>query len=501
MRTTYITRMPDKAGSFLRASRVIAANGGNVTRVSYNKALDVHTLFVEVSARPDQLERIGEELERLGYLAQGHAEPGVILVSLTVPDVPGGITPVLEVLHRHDVSISYISSQENGTAYQHFKMGLLVEDVEGAKELLEELARLCELKVLEYDATEKVLDGTVFYIGFANEMRRLLGLSQQQVNEVTINANRIMQMLDERDEAPLKTFDYILRFARFIVEHKGEGFNATVGRLPLTERVVMHWVEPPCGSNTYILEDTGDPRGRLLFVDCGFACYEAEMRAILRGMFEDFDARPKDVALTHCDVDHAGIVHLFDTLYLNHDCWENFELERAGLPDFREQSPRHAPYCTLGKIISGYRPPDLDNVAVLGDRSVALAALAARDGADPAVSGADDPVLVKIGELCFGDMRFDVYQGPGGHVRGETVFACPQAQVAFTGDILVNIAGFSSEQRAFNKLAPYLMTSVNLDSAKATACREELERRFAGYLMCPGHGPLIGRSPWGGRSD
>ena len=38
MRQTFTTTMPDRAGAFLRASRLIAAAGANITRVSYNKA-------------------------------------------------------------------------------------------------------------------------------------------------------------------------------------------------------------------------------------------------------------------------------------------------------------------------------------------------------------------------------------------------------------------------------------------------------------------------------
>ena len=50
MRKTYVTRMPDKAGAFLLASRIIAEEGGNITRVNYNRAVDTHTLFLEVTA-------------------------------------------------------------------------------------------------------------------------------------------------------------------------------------------------------------------------------------------------------------------------------------------------------------------------------------------------------------------------------------------------------------------------------------------------------------------
>lgn len=479
MKTTYITRMPDTAGAFLKASRAIAARGANIARVSYNKAVDVHTLFIEVSAEPEVLEAVGEDLRALGYLAEGSEAAGVVLVALTLPDVPGAVEPVLEVLDRRGVSISYLSSQEAGPGRQCLKVGLLVEDAQGVKGMLDEISRLCEVKILEYGSTEKVLDATVFYIAFANEMRDLLGLDQDQVNDVLVNANRIMQNLDERGEAPIKTFDYIRRFARFIVDHRGAAFDVKASCRFLTGRVTLHVFEPPCGSNTYVLEDgaTGD----LLFVDCGFSCYEAEMRALFEREFEGFAGRRKRAAFTHGDIDHVGLARLFDELLMVESCRENFALEHAGEPNFRERSPLHAPYSALSRLITAYEPPPLDRVRVLGARSATCRRF-----------------LEKVGELTFGDMRFDVYEGAGGHVRGETVYACPEESVAFTGDILVNIKGFSEEQYAFNVLAPYLMTSVNTDSHLATAERLDVERRFAGYLVCPGHGPLMGGRPrWG----
>ena len=47
MKKTYITTMPDQIGAFLKASECCAGLGINITRVSYNKAVDSHTLFID----------------------------------------------------------------------------------------------------------------------------------------------------------------------------------------------------------------------------------------------------------------------------------------------------------------------------------------------------------------------------------------------------------------------------------------------------------------------
>ena len=76
-RKSYITSMPDKTGAFLLASKIIAKHHGNIVRVSYNKAVDLHMLFIDVEASDKDLEQIAEELESIGYLNHKIAETRV----------------------------------------------------------------------------------------------------------------------------------------------------------------------------------------------------------------------------------------------------------------------------------------------------------------------------------------------------------------------------------------------------------------------------------------
>ena len=57
MKKTYVTTVPDHVGAFLRASRLIAGLGINITRVSYDKAIDLHTLFIELEGDEAGLDR------------------------------------------------------------------------------------------------------------------------------------------------------------------------------------------------------------------------------------------------------------------------------------------------------------------------------------------------------------------------------------------------------------------------------------------------------------
>ena len=57
-------------------------------------------------------------------------------------------------------------------------------------------------------------------------------------------------------------------------------------------------------------------------------------------------------------------------------------------------------------------------------------------------------------------------------------------RIALTGDVFVNLKGFTSEQAAFNRLAPYLMTSVDTDPQKAAAERQALKSVLGGGVDC-----------------
>ena len=319
---TYITKMPDKAGSFLQASKIISRSGGNIVRVNYNKAVDAHTLFIEVNADKEQHKEIEELLSIVGYLTENESEQKTILIVLKLPDVAGAVTPVLEIINSYDINVSYISSQETGTPYQYFKMGLAVEKTSEVSNLLNDISQVCDVKILDYDITEKNLDNTVFYITFANEMREILNLSQEETNEVIINSNRIMQTLDERNEFPLKTFEYIKQFASFVATQKGDNFEAEVETVQIANDLTLYAIQPPCGSNTYILKHDDE----LLFIDCGFACYKEEMNSIFGKLLGDFSRCKKSVAITHSDIDHTGLLDMFDEVFLTQSCYDNFAL-------------------------------------------------------------------------------------------------------------------------------------------------------------------------------
>lgn len=475
MKRSFMTSLPDMSGAFLLASRIILAHGGNMVRASYNKAVDAHTLFLDVEGDENALDAIESELHEAGFL-QEESRVKVVLIEVEVPNEPGGVIPVLEALKKREVSISYLSSQPMGSTTAPLKMGLYIEEPSVIDALLSELATICPVRILSYDAGEKKLDNTVFYLTFADEMRRLLGLSPEQTKEFIYYANLVMQQLDEKGEPHSKTFEYVSRFAHFVAEHGGTAYECRITRQNLTDRVSVTVLEPPCGSNITVLEDASTKA--LLVIDGGFACYEAQAMRQLRTLFPHFDARKKEMLLTHSDSDHTGICGHFSTIWCTRRTADCFAGEHIGLPCPREENPNMLPYYHLSKLITDYVPPTLSHLCLLDTES-----------------DDDNAPLSKVGEFRFADMSFDVYQGNGGHVPGETILLDERHRVGITGDDYINSHDMIAPQREFNRLAPYLARSVNQDSAKYRAILQTLRHMLDGdgWLLLPGHGGIIPR--------
>ena len=457
MKKTYITTMPDHIGAFLKASECFASLGVNITRVSYNKAVDSHTLFIDVDGDGEQLEKADEELRKIGYLQTDRNGNSVVLLEFMLRDRPGSVTDVLRVIHRFHLNISYISSQENGSAYQAFKMGLFMEDGETLKEFLREAQKLCPVRVLDYNHSERVFDNSIFYQSFVSGLMQLTGLPEENRDTLLVNSNLVMQMLDEKGLSPFKTFESISRFAELLSISRGDAFRPRVTRHPVAESTEVILIEPPCGSNTAILRSGGET----LFIDCGYALYRQEMQALFRSLLPEYDRMAKRIFITHADVDHCGLLPLFDEVLASRKTKTCLELEYQGKDGYREQNPLHRPYISICKTLTYYRPPEPGKIRAVWD-----------------TQGEQENPLEQMGFFDFGELHFEVWQGKGGHLRGETVLIDYRHHLAFTGDIYVNVHGMTPEQAAYNRYAPVLMTSVDTDPALCAAERSAILQRL-----------------------
>jgi glyoxylase-like metal-dependent hydrolase (beta-lactamase superfamily II) len=457
MKKTYITTMPNHIGAFLKASECFASLGINITRVSYNKAVDSHTLFIDAEGDAGQLEKADIELANIGYLPTDKNENSIVLIEFMLRDVPGSVTEVLKLINRYELNISYISSQENGSTHQAFKMGLFVENEDKLKRFLKEAQEICPVRVVDYNHTERVFDNSIFYQTFVSGLMQLSGLPEEARDGLLVNSNLVMQMLDENGLSPYKTFESISRFAELLSVCRGKQFSPRITEQKISANTKITLIEPPCGSNTAIIESNGE----VLFVDCGYALYQEEMKELLRSILPGFDQMKKRIFITHADVDHCGLLPVFDEILASRKTAECLQLEYKGENGFREQNPLHRPYVNICKALTFYKPPKPEKVIPLWG-----------------TEGEQNDLLKQVGTLDLGELHFEVYEGKGGHLPGETVLIDYVDHIAFTGDIYVNISGMTREQAEYNRFAPVLMTSVDTDPALCAAERKSIMQRL-----------------------
>lgn len=472
MKKTYVTKMPNHIGAFLKASKCFSELGINITRVSYNKAVDSHTLFIEVDGEQSQIIKADEKLREIGYLSNEQENDKIILIEFRLEDKPGSVTAVLELISKFNFNISYISSQENGSGYQQFKMGLYVNSASSLTEFLAQAEKLCQVKVVDYNNTEKVFDNSIFYNSYVEGLVKDTGLSEDKKEELLVNVNLAMQTLDEQGLSPYKTFDSISKFARLLSKCKGENFKPRITEHVITEKTKITLIEPDCGSNIAIIQSDG----QRAFVDSGYACYREEMLKLLKRLVPDFNR--EKVIVTHADVDHCGLLNEFNEVITSQRTAESLfnEIDGKGL---REANLLHKPYVNICKILTGYKPIDKSRIHPLWNKSTRRFE------------------LEHVGYLTVGELFFDVYEGQGGHLAGEIVLIDFKNKVAFTGDVFVNLKGLTKEQAEYNQYAPILMTSVDTD---VSLCAKErlafLQRLGVGkWNIFGGHGQKKEYSP------
>ena len=469
MKKTYVTSMPNHIGAFLKASKCFSALGINITRVSYNKAVDSHILFIDAEGTEEQLKKADVELGNIGYLQNNKNRTSIVLLEFCLRDIPGSVTDVLTLIDKFSFNISYISSQENGTDYQLFKMGLYVDEPDKISEFLKESEKICKVRVIDYNSSEKVYDNSIFYNTYVMGLSQLMGLSEKIREKLLVHVNLAMQTLDEQGLSPYRTFDSISKFAELLSASAGESFSPRISTHKITENTDIILIEPPCGSNTAIIRSNG----KMLFVDSGYACYKDEMLGIFKKLIPDFDTMKKTILVTHADVDHCGLLPIFDEIIASHKTALCLKNEYEGKNGYREENPLHKPYISICKILTSYMPSEPGKVKTPWNDTKILS----------------EP-LEQTGFFDFGELHFEVYEGKGGHLPGEIVLIDYKNHIAFTGDVYINTHGLTPQQAEYNQYAPTLMTSVDTDPKLCAEERKAVMQRLGvgKWLIFGAHG-------------
>lgn len=474
----FVAKMPDEPGALHKAAEIVKRHGGNIDRIQYDKRIDPCTVFFEAHCSEGQYQMMRAELEAIGYL-QGRMEvPSFLKFQVVLPHVSGALFEFLNHTTAAGCNIDLLDFDERGKHPERLTVSLTVEQPGAVDRLLERLKTLYPLEILEYDTTGQRLDDTVFYIRFAQELRRLIGEAEDAfLLRLLSDVNHVAQELMNLGKDPRQVFSDVLRSGQELRRTIGRGFYADLQELSLGEAVLL-CVQLPCGGNCYLLR-----RGtEVTMIDTGFGIYHRDLDLLMAREGWGGMGLVCRALITHGDADHAGSAgRLKAEVWMHPDTLEVIRRSDRAYGSEIEGSVLEEVYTKLINLFSEFtihRDPLTFPAQGMGMRG--------------------GFTVLAITEVA--GMRCEVLEGFGGHTRGQVFYYLPEEMVLFTGDSLINFDSLSEERKVFATLAKNLMTTVNVDSAKASLERQwllELVKEVESQkdegrrcMVCGGHGAV-----------
>ncbi|MDD1705497.1 MAG: MBL fold metallo-hydrolase [Methanoregulaceae archaeon] len=477
---SFIARVPNHPGALHNTARVVKREKANINRIQFDQRIDPYIVFFEVSCPEEAYGRIEEGLARMGYLQDTLRPLNILKFFIFLPHEPGALFEFLNTTTRHHANISYIDFDDRGRHPERLTITVSLEENSSAERLLDALKSRYRIEILEYDTTGKKLDDTVFYIRFAQELREIIGESEDPfLLSFLGDINHAVQELMNLGQDPKKIFDSFLATGRTLTRTTGDGFYADMQTIPLSPEITLTCIQPPAGGNVYLIDT---PMGCTM-VDTGYGIYARDISAIIRKVVRGGKDAIRQIIVTHADADHCGAGGEYGIPASMHP--GTLAIIRAANRAYgsrSEASVLEEIYTTMINLFSQISPP----------KEVSL--FDSRTGG----TRAGFPVL---STLDVGGYRFEVLEGLGGHTHGQIYLFCEELGVMFTADTLINFGHLSPERAEYNTLAVILVTSVNVDSVAAKTERRNLTNlarettgSFAGgrtrCLVCCGHGPV-----------
>jgi glyoxylase-like metal-dependent hydrolase (beta-lactamase superfamily II) len=474
----FIARMPDEPGALHTAAEIVKRYQGNIERIHYDRRIDPYVVFFEVTCEASEYEAIERELKAIGYLQTSLTKLGFLKFKVILPHRAGALFEFLHFTTEAHCNIAFLDFDDRSKNPDQVTVSLTIDDVSKLDWLLERLRSRYPLEILEYDLTGKRLDDTVFYIRFAQELRQIIGEQEDQfLMKLLSDINHIVQELTNLDMEPKSVFESVLETGRTLKATTGPGFYADVQVVQMTEEVSLFCFQPPCGGNIYALRD----REGFVLIDTGYGIYKDDVKIMLARYGMSDLSQLKGVYITHADADHSGGAWSLPAVaHVHPGTAEIVQAANRAYGSMSESSVLEAVYTKLINLFSAFRPPEEMELYDLTPEGEVMG-------------------LDVIGVIQIGDVRLKVLNGLGGHLHGQVFFVAEGEALLFTGDSLIDLKSISEERSRFNLLAKNLMTSVNVDSARADEERKvliELARMLSSpdrerpCLVCGGHGTI-----------
>jgi glyoxylase-like metal-dependent hydrolase (beta-lactamase superfamily II) len=271
----------------------------------------------------------------------------------------------------------------------------------------------------------------------------------------------------------------VLATGRTMKATSGGTFYADIQKFPLTGTTTLFCFQLPCGGNVFLIRAGDD----MVMVDTGYGIYHHDiMKMLSRYGLADFSCLSR-IIVTHADADHCGAAGFFSVPTLMHEgTREIIRTNNRAYGSRNEDSVLEAFYTKMINLFSKFKTPS-DIRCFEGS------------------AGATRGIFPVIGTVETGGITLEVLESLGGHTFGMIFLYSREQGLLFAADSVINFASLSKERADYSSLAAFLVTSVNVDSERATKERkallelaretdESLKMSGKRCLICGGHGAV-----------
>jgi glyoxylase-like metal-dependent hydrolase (beta-lactamase superfamily II)/ACT domain-containing protein len=475
---SFVAHMPDEPGSLHRAAEIIKKYDGNINRIQFDRRIDPGTVFYEVTASEDSYRKITDDLARIGYLQTSLKSLDFLKFCVYLPNRPGALSEFLGYITSAGANIALIDFDDKGRHPERLIVSLNLEQSKEIDRLLDQLKSRYRLEIIEYDKTGKHLDDTVFYVRYAQEVRELIGESEDAfLLSFLADTNHIAQELMDRGCNPHQVFDSVLATGRTMNATTGSNFYAAVQQFTITTDTTLYCFQPPCGGSVFIIRTPEE----LLMIDTGYGIYHTDIMAMVARYGMGHMKNLSRIIVTHADADHCGASGLLSVpVYMHKDTLEIIRTNNRAYGSRSQESVLEEFYTKMINLFSRFAiPHDI------------------RCFSGP--TGTMRGIFPVIGTVTIGTLDLDVLDGLGGHTCGQVFLYSKTHGLLFAADSVINFGSLTKERADYSSLAAFLVTSVNVDSERAKqervalmALAEETDRSLAPSgrrcLICGGHG-------------
>ena len=476
----FIAHMPDTPGSLHRAAEIIQKYSGNINRIQFDRRIDPGTVFYEVTATDEAYRGITRDLAEIGFLQTSLKPLNFLKFAVFLPHRPGALFEFLQYTTSAGANIAYIDFDDKGRHPDRLTVSLSLEQNPEVEGLLDQLKSRYRLDILEYDTTGKNLDDTVFYVRYAQAVRELIGDSEEPfLMAFLAETNHMAQELTDRGCNPRQAFDSVLETGRSMNDTNGDNFYADVQTFALTDKATLYCFQPPCGGSLFIINTPGE----MVMIDTGYGIYHDAVMKMLSHYGLGEMQKLSRIIVTHADADHCGGAGFFSVpVFMHEGTLDIIRTNNRAYGSTSDHASLDEFYTKMINLFSKFTIP------------VDIRCF----GKPDEVTRGPFPV---IGTLDVGGVLFEILDGLGGHTHGQVFLYSAVQGILFTADSVINFTSMTKDRAEYSSLAAFLVTSVNVDSQRASQERKALialaqetdavlETPGKRCLICGGHGAV-----------